>query len=268
MRGSGYPTREEAIEAGRLWRDRFTVAFAHFDKGIEIGSDKTPDVSDYSFGQPYFNYNQGREKRDTTKLFVFPTNKEPRWGGLAGEAVVAHAIERFVANPLAWVKARSGWELTDKQQLAYKFVHGSFFEENPESAYILLFTGVEALIPKAFRVDPVKNALRRLRQDLATMTELDESVRDSVDKLLEYKENESIRYRGRNWVQLLGEERFDTKTPEQYFLDAFVTRNQLAHGNVNRPSAEELQKEIPELRRYLLALLDTTVFSELMPLGC
>jgi hypothetical protein len=25
---SGYPTREAAIEAGRLWRDRLTIAFA------------------------------------------------------------------------------------------------------------------------------------------------------------------------------------------------------------------------------------------------
>jgi hypothetical protein len=87
------------------------------------------------------------------------------------------------------------------------------------------------------------------------MSDLDESVKDSVDKLLGYKENESIRYRGRNWVQVLGDELFDGKSPEKYFLDAYVTRNNLAHGNVGRPTAESLKEQIPELRRYLLALL-------------
>ena len=266
LRGMGYSTREATIEAGKLWRDRLTVAFAHFDRGIEIGSDETPDVPHYSYGRPYFILNQGQRMRDTPKLVVFATNDEPQWGGLSADAVVAYGIKRFVDGPLAWVKQRN-CELNDSQQLAYKFVHGSFFEANPESTYILLFTGVETLVPNGFRADELVDTLTALQSNLASISEVSEATKNDVHKLLEYDKNEAIRYRGRNWVKLLGEERFDDKTPEQYLLDAYATRSTLAHGNVRRPPAESLNDEIPELRRFLLALLDMTVFGELMPLG-
>lgn len=181
------------------------------------------------------------------------------------EGVAPEPITYFVDHHLAWVKQRQ-CGLNAHQQLAYKFVHASFFEANPESIYILLFTGVEALIPKRFRKKEYVDVLRRLRSNLEAM-HLDESAKKAIGDLLEYKENESIRYRDRNWVQLLGDELFDGKTPEDYFLDAYVTRNKVAHGNVDRPTAESLNEQIPELRRYLLALLDMTVFGELMPAG-
>jgi hypothetical protein len=66
-------------------------------------------------------------------------------------------------------------------------------------------------------------------------------------------------------VKLLGDDTFDDKSPEEYFLDAYDTRNSLAHGNVDRPPAETLNEQVPELRRYLLALLDMDVFGKLMP---
>jgi hypothetical protein len=71
LRASGYVTREDAIEAGKFWRDRLTVAFAHFEMGIEVGSDETPDAAEWSGGQPYFIYQLGRRMRDTPKLAVF-----------------------------------------------------------------------------------------------------------------------------------------------------------------------------------------------------
>lgn len=198
---------------------------------------------------------------------MFQTDNEPQWGGFSADYYSSYAIEGLIRSPLAWVKQRTGWQLADKQQLAYKFVHGSFFEANAESTYILLFAGVEALIPKAFRVKVLKDTLKHLREYLAGMDDVDPSIKDSVGKLLEYKENESIRYRGRTWVQLLGNETFDGKTPEQYFLDAYNTRNKLAHANINRPTPDQLEADIPELRRYLLALLDTEVFGQIMPIG-
>jgi hypothetical protein len=150
LRGSGYATREDAIRAGKLWRDRLTIAFAHYEKGIDIGSDETPDAAEWTVGQPYFIYQLGRVMRDSPKLSVFPTDREPSWGGVFAEGFVAQSIKHFVDRHLAWVEERE-CGLDAQQQLAYKFVHASFFEANPESIYILLFTGVEALIPERFR---------------------------------------------------------------------------------------------------------------------
>jgi hypothetical protein len=264
LRGSGYITREHAIDAGKLWRDRLTVAFAHYEKGTEIGSDETPDVPEWSGGQPYFIYQLGRRKRDSPKLTVFPTNQEPSWGGLFAEGVVAHAIQTFINGHLAWVKQRD-CRLSAQQHLAYNLFHAAYFESSAEARYILLFTAIEALIPERFRAQPYIDVLKQLRSYLQTLDNVETPIKDSIREFLRYKDNESIRYRGRNWVQLLGDDTFDGMTPEDYFLHAYATRNSLAHGNVNRPTRESLTAQIPELRRYLLALLDMAVFGELMP---
>ncbi|MGE0216564.1 hypothetical protein, partial [Mycolicibacterium sp.] len=271
LRGSGYPTREAAIDAGRYWRDVITIAFAHYDRGIELGSGDTPDMPHYSYGRFELPTHKGRKMRDLPKLVAFPTDQEPDYGNWhMSFAPHPQAIEAIYADSIAWIKKRKNWQLDDKQRLAYQFVHGSLFESEPESVYILLFTGIEALIPKALRKAEIVKVLGQLRSNLATMTDLDESARDSVNQLLQYKENESIRYRGRNFVKILDdalyeEELFAEKAPEQFFLDAYNTRNKLAHANVNRPAADELKEQIPELRRYLLALLDISIFGERVP---
>lgn len=266
IRGSGYPTPTDAIQAGKHWRDTMMIAFSHYDRGIDLGTDESPEIPHYSHGRYRFPTHKGKEMRDTPKLVAFRSDDEPNYGNW--ELSISQsplAIEYLIDEPIAWLKQRGKWELTDKQRLAYRFVHASFFESNPETAYILLFTAVESIIPERFRKAEIVEVLQQLNVNLQNMTELDESAKKSVSSLIQYRENESIRYRGRNYVQLLGDEFYANKTPERFFLDAYDTRNKLAHGNVERPSSESLKDEIPELRRYLLALLDIAVFDDRVP---
>jgi hypothetical protein len=166
---------------------------------------------------------------------------------------------------VTWIKEHE-CRLNAQQQLAYKLFHASHFDSNPEANYILLFTGVEALIPQRFRAEPYIKALQQLRSTLAAMECIEKHVRESIDEFLTYKDHESIAYRGKEWAkQTLGELVFDRKTPAKYFDHAYKTRNKVAHGNVDRPTADSLNEQIPELRCYLLALLDMAVFGELMP---
>jgi hypothetical protein len=102
LRGSGYPTREAAIEAGKLWRNRLTIAFAHYDRGIELGPDDTPAEPRYSLGHPKFPRGERRRMRDSPKLVVFQTGNEPQWGGFSADFDVTYAIEGLIRSPLAW----------------------------------------------------------------------------------------------------------------------------------------------------------------------
>jgi hypothetical protein len=266
LRGDDYETLEKATNAGKLWRDRLTVAFAHYDNGIEIGLDAEPTLPEWGFSQPYFVYEPKADHRDSPKLTAFQTTDEPIFSGVAMQGVVARPIETLILGPLNWVSQRLNDQLDPKTALAYKLFHASHFESNPETAYILLFTGIEALIPEQYKTHAYMAVLEDLRQTLDEMDGIEESVRDSIDKLLAYKENESIRFRGRKWVlSTLGDETYAGETPETYFLASYDTRNKIAHGNVGRPNPSHLRQSIPELRRFLLALLDITIFGELMP---
>lgn len=265
LRGSGYRTRDDAIDAGKLWRDRLTVAFAHYEKAIDMGPDDTPDAAELSGGQPYYIYDRGRVSRDTPKLTVFPTDNEPPASGPFFEGVVTHNIEQLVNGHLAWVAARD-LNLTPDQRLAYKLLHVSTFEASPEARCILLFTGVEALIPERYRTDDYIAALEGLRAHLAKLEDVDDVVRETLRQRLEYQDSESIRFRGRTWTRdLLADRTFAGRGAEDYFKHAYTLRNKIAHGNVDRPSAAALSREIPELHRFLMTLLDLSVFGELMP---
>jgi len=120
-----------------------------------------------------------------------------------------------------------------------------FFETNPESAYILLFTGIEALIPSAYRVETFVTAMNDLQAVLVGW-DIAPNVRDDLRRNLEYKKQDSIRHRGRQFVQILDPHRFDDDTAEAYFLRGYEIRNKLVHGNVDRPSSEQVTAMLPD----------------------
>jgi hypothetical protein len=94
---------------------------------------------------------------------------------------------------------------------------------------------------------------------------LDDSIRDRVAKLLEDSKFEGIARRGRRLVSILGTERFRDEKPRDYFMRMHDWRSALVHGNLDRPTYVELDAELRELRRFVLALFDQMVFGERMP---
>jgi hypothetical protein len=156
--------------------------------------------------------------------------------------------------------------LDRQQQLAYSLFHASYFEDNEETRHILLVTAIEAMLPPKRKLpDNIVGVLDKL---MARLDEIDprvDNIRERLARILEESKFEGIARRGRSLVGVLGTERFSGEKPKDYFQRMYDWRGFLVHGNLDRPTYVELETELRELRRFVLALLDQMVFGERMP---
>jgi hypothetical protein len=265
--GWDYPTPNEALEAGRRWRSHLLIAFAHFGIGSELGpEDETAVIPQFAFGDPYFSNNAARRMRDIPKLLIFPTNREPQWGGLAAEASVLWSLDSFINGPIEWVLTHPYPALNMQQRLAYGLFHASQFEQNPEAAYILLVTAVEALLPTRQhnqQVVPIVEALQRALAD--EMPQWAQDLRERVSRSLDEIKFDSVGRRIRALAKALRPQRFRGEKPDYYVTRIYDVRSDLVHGNLDRLNDDELYEQLPELRQFVLALLDENIFHEPMP---
>ncbi|ORW08249.1 hypothetical protein [Mycobacterium kyorinense] len=263
LTGRDFPTFEAAHKAGIAWRNHLTIAFAHYLVGIKIGSADEPVHQ--GFGTPYYQSPTQRRLRDDPGLLVFETDKRTGSGGLFAEGYVMRGLHGLVSYALPWIISRN-YELSSQQSLAYGLVHAAYFEDNPETSFILLVTAIEALLPpREAAPHDIAEAIDALKQSLNEMTNIDDDLRQDVAEALEDDKFDPIGRRARQLVSCLGTERFAGQKPKDYFHGRYKVRSGLVHGSVDRLTEYQLSKEVPELRRFVLALLGVLVFGERMP---
>ena len=225
---------------------------------MELGpEDERAVIPEYGFGPPYFFRPPDQRMRDVPKLLIFQTDQEPQWSGLAADVQRLLLLDGFVTGPIAWV-AEHPYSLDRQQQLAYSLFHASYFENNEETRHILLVTAIEAMLPpKGQLPSSIVGVIDTLKARLEELDDpLNDNTRDRVAKLLEDSKFEGIARRGRRLVGILGTERFSDDKPKDYFMRMYDWRSALVHGNLDRPTYVELDAELRELRRFVLALLD------------
>lgn len=170
-----------------------------------------------------------------------------------------------VIYTIPWITSRD-YAITSQQLLAYDLVHAAYFDGNPETSFILLVTAIEALLPPPEEAPrDIAEAIAALQQSLQQMTNVDDDLRQDVAQALEDDKFDPIGRRGRKLVSCLGSERFAGQKPRDYFHERYNIRSDLVHGRVGRLTEYQLSKEVPELRRFVLALLGVQVFGERMP---
>ena len=263
LTGRGFATHDAAYETGVAWRSHLSIAFAHYLVGVKIGSADKP--LHQSFGSPYYQSPTQRWLRDDPGLLVFETGNQTRSGGFFAEGHAKQGIHGVVTYTIPWITSRE-YAVTPQQLLAYELVHAAYFEDNPETAFILLVTAIEALLPpRDEHPRNIAEVIDVLKQRLNEMPDLDLGLREDVSEALEDDKFDPIGRRGRQLVGCLGKERFAGKKPRDYFHYCYKVRSDLVHGNVDRLSEFQLSKEVPELRRFVLALLGVLVFGVRLP---
>ncbi|KUI28023.1 hypothetical protein AU196_05585 [Mycobacterium sp. IS-1742] len=203
--------------------------------------------------------------RDDPGLLVFEADKPSGAAGLFAEGYAMQGLHGLVTYTLPWITSRT-YEITPQQLLAYGLVHAAYFEDNPETSFILLVTAIEALLPP--REDSprdIAEVIDALKQRLGEMTDIDDDLRQDVAAALEDDKFDPIGRRGRQLVSCLGAERFAGQKPKDYFYGRYKVRSDLVHGTVDRLTEYQLSKEVPEMRRFVLALLGVLVFGVRMP---
>jgi hypothetical protein len=69
---------------------------------------------------------------------------------------------------------------TSQHLLAYELVHAAYFDDNPETSFILLLTAIEALLPPEEAPRDIAEVIAQLQQSLQKMTNIDDDLRQDV----------------------------------------------------------------------------------------
>lgn len=258
LEGDGYHTSEQALAAGKIWRELLSVSFAR----VAIGADFDP------LPRAQRNGNDLPEDQNAPGLIVFPrqpglTGRIETWAPLL---VVGPTLQSFVDNHLPAVRHALPEGLTQRPELdlAFRLVHLALINSYAEAKYILFVTAVEALIPdsRPARDDEAfVTALNTLMVYAKEPSRFPQAIREGVLSMLANMRKESITSLGAKLAAKL-DGTYNGLSPEDYFDRVYSTRSKLVHGLLDRgarPDIGEIARGIDILHQFVLDLLNYAV---------
>ncbi|WP_157897107.1 zinc-binding metallopeptidase family protein [Mycobacteroides salmoniphilum] len=251
LRGEGFPSSDAAFDAGKLWRQQLSVAFAK----AEIGAD---------FDAVPVQHEKGDRQRSPEarglRVYLQPQGTAISISGRV-DIRVARLLDKFLSEDLPAARRLIPDVLNRQLELAYTTFHMALATTNPEIRYILFVTAIEALIAdtKPEKDDKVLvAALKELQHEVEDSERWDAQIRDRIGKVLEDAQKKSIVGLGKELAGKLDSKKYDGKSPKRFFDENYGGRSAIVHGNTTetkRPEPAEIARRLPHLKEFVLDLL-------------
>jgi hypothetical protein len=270
VQGRGYPSREDAREAGLRWRHYLTDAFARLGIPIDLGTDDdvTPVEGIQEVEPPDWLASTGVKIGDRhvvdvnrPRLLVFNGEPVPRITyARGGTPLLGIASADSLIEQIRRIREKPYKAPDDKAKLAYRLLHSTLNDPTLEAGYIELITAIETLTTDALRSKEVIECLDKFIETVGEWEQEGkvsrETARTLITSILEQNKKDSIRQNIIRLVSSLDGE-YDGISPKKFVDKAYGKRSSLVHGEAgeDRPTRSELGTQ--ELRRMVLDLLDT-----------
>jgi hypothetical protein len=251
LRGSGYSSEGEALEAGEAWRARLMRAFAGVRVGADFG-DRAPKGAFTEAGLAAFSASGQRVLNDVHGLMVFECEPTPVFLGMGPiTAIRSSPHERLVQ---AMNNAIEAGGLSDERQVTYDLFSASFGQRSADARFALLMMALESLIkpmprPAASR-NHVQEIIKTTKQSGLVKSEID-SIKGALSWLLD----ESIGQAGRRLAQTLEPREYNDKAPATFFTHCYQLRSRLIHGLHPLPTRSEIDASAAVLEVFVADLL-------------
>lgn len=253
--GSGFSSREIALDAGQRVRDALTLAFSKLRIGAYFG-ERGPTGGFFQAGLAWLESRFGkRVLNDTYGLVAFETNPPASFARL-GEPTLSlgTTTERFRSVFSKAIRISS--PITDRHRLAYELFSASFFEQAEDARFLFLAMSVEALLDHHSRLPQVVEHVEQLISATLNAINLPTNEMESLIGSLSWLKVESIRQAGiRLAKQRLPGRQYMGLTAEGFFLHCYDLRSRLVHGNQPPPSRAEVGAAAATLEVFVSDLL-------------
>lgn len=242
LRGDNYSSPEEAWNAGLYCKDVLILAFARLHIGADFG-ERAPQGGFTTAGIEWLKNKKGlspevRVLNDVHGLMVFENDLSIKFVSIHAEPTVVKNKERFIqAVGLALDHSPT---LSEQQRLAFDLFGTSFFQKSIDARFLMLMMAVETLLEPASRSAVVQEHVKKLIHLTKASCVLPEKEKDSLIKSLEDLTKESIGQAGRKLAECLGNRRYGGQKPDKFFTACYKLRSKLVHGNVPRPTRDEI----------------------------
>lgn len=261
--GHGYEFVEQASKAGTEWTGHIQGAFARLHLGADFGR-RTPQMSHFTtYGlSALFPWMGGRVLNDVAGLLVFES--EPRPKGFVSMSVGVVKPPRPAADRVraAVAYARSqGYDPSSTENLAFDLYGASFFEHSPDAKYMMLMMAVETLATQNARTAAGQEHVDRLIEATRASGLGSDDIASMVGSLGHLKHEFVIGACKRLTLERLGDRIYGGNPAVDYFSDAYELRSKLAHGDEDRPTHNQIDGQLIELKRFVGDLLSGPLLS-------
>ncbi|MBF6082008.1 hypothetical protein IU485_11625 [Nocardia cyriacigeorgica] len=253
LQGGPYSTEQEAIGAGKRWRQRVSIAFAQQRVGVDLGRDDQTSPIESPVSAEMFEKFGVNWYHDRHGLLILPT-EEAVFGRLTADV---KAVRNMVHLHAEFDRVQSSVKaVTEGQELALTLIHSARFDPNPETRFVVLVTAIEAMVEQRAVPSDAAALIDKFITEVQD-SDLEAPVRDALVRHMGNGKRESVGAAARRLVDssLDGRE-YNGMTPRKFFTTCYGLRSDLVHGNLTRPPAENLAQLNPILDGFVLDLIN------------
>ena len=258
LRGTGWERKEEAEDLGAFYADVLSRTYARLRLGADFGS-RAAKSGVTEAGLSLISKNTGRPVlNDVHGMVVYDRTAMPQVAfiSMQGDMIRGVAVEQFL-TVFETVLSRPR-EIDDRERVALELFNASFFQTSEDSRFLLLMSGLEALIVQRPRSEAVCIFLRTLSETIEAAHGIDAMERDALKQGVGQFRRESIGQAGRRLVsEALDGRTYKEMTPSDFFDRCYRLRSRLVHGDLPFPTREELSGVVAQLEVMLSDLLST-----------
>ena len=256
LRGSGYGTEDEALEAGLRWRALLMRAFVDTGVAADFGDRSPAGLRLSSHARAAAATASGRQiLEDIHGLIVFECEPPAVFvGAHAGGVVVSSSHDQLVSDMSQAVRAGG---LRAGRQVTYDLFAASKGQESVDARFALLMIAVETMLHPAARTDAACRHVELLISSTKSSS-LDSGEISSLVSSLGWLLEESISKTARTIAKKLGDRRYKEMTPAAFITECYDIRSQLLHGHDPLPTWEEISKWTGPLEQFVTDLLRFT----------
>ncbi len=255
--GHGYQSSEQAQEAGTEWTGYLQAGFARLSIGADFGRRSPPMGRFTPYGLNTLSPQMGgRVLNDVHGLMVFESLPPP--AGFVSMSVGRAVNNARSADGLRTAVAHARNERYDpdaRERLAFDLYGASFFEFSPDARYMMLMMAIETLATQQARSRECEAHVEDLIE-ATRASRLEPKEIASMLGSLEHMKHESIIGAGKRLAcERLAGRSYDGTPADQFFAKAYELRSTLAHGALDRPTYDEVERRAHELRVFVGDLL-------------
>ncbi|HPC35292.1 MAG TPA: hypothetical protein P5268_03315 [Candidatus Marinimicrobia bacterium] len=253
--GDGFDSYSEAEEEGKSVLNSIIRSFVKLGIGIDYGI-KGPSAHITEDGLEHFRRQFCVERllEGGLGLKVYKTLPHPKFATPEITTQVHTPIVKFVD---ILIESKNKYrEFTDKELLSIKLFNSSFFEEIPESRFLLLVMAVETLIICEPRSEEVIEHVNNIIKMTNSNDKICPDEKKSIINSLSWLKLKSIGQAGRELAKgKLGNKKYYNLSAPKFFTYCYEVRSNLVHSGRKPPDYKELGELSNELIKFVSNLL-------------
>jgi hypothetical protein len=244
LRGVGYSTDSDAIEAGKVWRARLMAAFASMRIGVDFG--------DRSVGR------RGLDKAGAKRaghyeagILVSESNSPPAF---MPDITATGVVTSPARLPAALAKVNAAGGLSEERQVTYELFSAALGLGHGDACYAMLMAALETMMTPHPRPEESVTHVDKLIE-LTRKSGLSDNEVNSITGSLRWLRQESIGQAGKRIAEMLDPNIYMDEAPAIFFRNCYNLRSHLLHGNYPLPTAQEIATRIPHLVKFTSDLI-------------